>query len=370
MILDTVLFDAAYERFRKQVHRLSRYPFVSFNEGMPAFEEGYKPRIRKRALEQLKPETWDEDRIGQGEILEAAISSIELPPMGSDRNNLVFWENRFGHANRDHRALLEARSDKPLRRDIERALFDLFRGEGSDGRTFERLAELSGRKFPLVAYLFFLRDGERFLPISPTGFDRAFAELGLGLKVRGRCDWDGYSDFLAAIVAVQAALQAKLPGDDVALIDAHSFCWMLATMPVEETVSGNGTLARGVILGDREVSITMMRMSVQQTVKHSNGQIVERRLKDKELRLNPEALTNYIRELLDLQENRCALTGLPLRFGGRDPNNPYLPSLDRKDSDGHYELGNLQVVCKFVQFWKGSSPDEEFRELLQAVRSV
>ncbi|MFN7169608.1 MAG: hypothetical protein ACK4NV_21375, partial [Pannonibacter sp.] len=179
---------------------------------------------------------------------------------------------------------------------------------------------------------------------------------------------DGYSDFLAAIATVQTALQSKLPGDSVSLIDAHSFCWMLATLPSADDVQGIGTLARGVILGDREVSLTMMRMSVQQTVKQSNGQIVERRLKNKELRLNPEALTNYIRELLDLQENRCALTGLPLRFGGRDPNNHFLPSLDRKDSDGHYELGNLQVVCKFVQFWKGSSPDEDVRELLQAVR--
>lgn len=46
------------------------------------------------------------------------------------------------------------------------------------------------------------------------------------------------------------------------------------------------------------------------------------------------------------------------------------PSLDRIDSDGHYEAGNLQVVCRFINFWKGASDDEEFRRLLELVRGI
>jgi hypothetical protein len=45
-----------------------------------------------------------------------------------------------------------------------------------------------------------------------------------------------------------------------------------------------------------------------------------------------------------------------------------LPSVDRIDSDGHYELGNLQLVCQFINFWKGSGNNEEFRRLLMLVR--
>jgi hypothetical protein len=45
-----------------------------------------------------------------------------------------------------------------------------------------------------------------------------------------------------------------------------------------------------------------------------------------------------------------------------------LPSVDRIDSNGHYEAGNLQVVCQFVNFWKGSSDNEEFKRLLMLVR--
>ena len=47
-----------------------------------------------------------------------------------------------------------------------------------------------------------------------------------------------------------------------------------------------------------------------------------------------------------------------------------LPSLDRIDSDGHYEIGNLQLVCRFANFWKGASENEEFRPLLAIVRGM
>jgi hypothetical protein len=44
------------------------------------------------------------------------------------------------------------------------------------------------------------------------------------------------------------------------------------------------------------------------------------------------------------------------------------PSLDRINSDGHYERGNLQVVCQFVNFWKGATENEEFQRLLALLR--
>jgi hypothetical protein len=72
--------------------------------------------------------------------------------------------------------------------------------------------------------------------------------------------------------------------------------------------------------------------------------------------------------MADLQDNRCALTGIPFHFHGPDVDKNLLPSLDRIDSDGNYELGNLQVVCQFVNFWKGDSDNEEFRRMLMLVR--
>ena len=65
----------------------------------------------------------------------------------------------------------------------------------------------------------------------------------------------------------------------------------------------------------------------------------------------------------------CALTGLPLGYGGEDDEDPELRcSLDRIDSDGHYALGNLQVVCRFANRWKNDGSDVTFRRLIQRVR--
>ncbi len=46
-----------------------------------------------------------------------------------------------------------------------------------------------------------------------------------------------------------------------------------------------------------------------------------------------------------------------------------LVSLDRIDSSGHYQEGNFQVVCRFVNMWKGSSSDGELRRLLALLRT-
>ncbi|WP_197283305.1 hypothetical protein [Agrobacterium sp. SUL3] len=113
-----------------------------------------------------------------------------------------------------------------------------------------------------------------------------------------------------------------------------------------------------------------VRLSVENTVKNANGQLVQRTLKNKELRMTAQQLEVLIRQLLVQQENKCALTGIPFQFQGQHDDNNLLPSLDRKDSNGHYEEGNLQVVCQFINFWKGDADNEEFRRLLNVVRGI
>ncbi|MER9337437.1 hypothetical protein NKJ06_26215, partial [Mesorhizobium sp. M0293] len=78
----------------------------------------------------------------------------------------------------------------------------------------------------------------------------------------------------------------------------------------------------------------------------------------------PTRIEQLIAWLLDIQENRCALSGIPFDFGGSDADKALMPSVDRIDSDGHYEDGNLQIVCRFINAWKSDSDDEEFRRLL------
>jgi hypothetical protein len=41
----------------------------------------------------------------------------------------------------------------------------------------------------------------------------------------------------------------------------------------------------------------------------------------------------------------------------------------RADSDGNYEQGNLQIVCRFINRWKSDSNDSAFRRLIELVQS-
>ncbi len=368
-------FRDAFARFQALVVAWSGHPFTNFHEGMAATWESYKPRLREYALELLRTSEWSQDAIGSGAILNRMIEAIEIQATVGDRtNNLVFWQNRYGHANRDHRVLLEAGSNPKLRRDIEGLLFGLFRGGAAEGATFENLRDLTGGKYPLLAYFYFLKDMDRFMPIQPTGFDRAFRALGIDFSTLRQCSWENYSTFNDTLEALRPLIAEAASLNNVRLIDAHSFCWIFSTLLKLEAegsiTKAAGSKEEGRILGGREKSIIAMRLSVENTVKNANGQIVQRVLKNKELRMTSAELEKLIASLLDLQDNRCALTGIPFQFLGPEADKNLLPSLDRIDSAGHYEVDNLQVVCQFINFWKGDSDNAEFQRLLMLVRGV
>lgn len=373
--IDPRAFSEAFARFQALIAAKSGHPFTGFQEGLAAVWESYKPRLRDHALGLLRAREWSEADIGSGAILNRVIEAIEIQDSRSNlTNNLVFWQNRFGHANRDHRALLEAASNPKLRRELEGLLFGLFRGGADEGATFDRLSELTGGKYPLLAYFYFLKDMDRFMPIQPTGFDRTFRALAIDFSTLRQCSWENYSTYNQILAALRPLIETSTGLKNVRLVDAHSFCWIFSTL-LKLEAEGSITRAaggkdEGRILGGREKSIIAMRLSVENTVKNANGQIVQRVLKNKELRMTSAELEKLIASLLDLQENRCALTGIPFQFLGPEADKNLLPSLDRIDSAGHYEVSNLQVVCQFINFWKGDSDNAEFQRLLMLVRGV
>jgi hypothetical protein len=122
----------------------------------------------------------------------------------------------------------------------------------------------------------------------------------------------------------------------------------------------------GKYKGAWSIAIWEMADQAEQTAKQANGQIVERTLKNKDLRLSKEALMSQLEKLLRESGYRCAISGLLLQPKG--PDDQLRPSLDRIDSSGHYEADNLQVVARFINFWKNSTPDAEFRRQLALVQ--
>ncbi len=210
------------------------------------------------------------------------------------------------------------------------------------------------------------------MPIQPTGFDRAFEAIGLNLRTRGNCSWQNYSAFNQTIEYIRLAIEVQTGLKDVRLIDAHSLVWLFSNLLKKEAAGdlGSGQGATERFLGAKERSIADIKYSVGKTVFTSNGQTVERKVKDKELRMTDYELDRLLRHLLDVQEDRCAITGLPFQYQGAHSDTNMLPSLDRIDSDGHYENGNLQLVCRFINFWKQAADDQEFRRLINVVRRI
>lgn len=367
-------FLAAFDRFKQLIEINSNgHPFETFSDGIAYVWEGYKSRLRTKALHALDVSAWSSNQVGSGHIVERVIAAVELSDV-ADTNNLVIWQNRWGHANLEHRALIEARHDSALRHDLEKQLLALFLDSGSDGSVFDLLAENTYRKYPLVAYLYFLKDAEKFFPIRPTVFDRAFDELGIEIKTAQNCTWENYANFCEAILTIQEKLLLVANVPNVSPLDAHSFCWMLQKLEIPEE-DGRGSTgghykSSGRKLNARDTSLIDMRYSILNTVKHARGQSVQRSVKAKELRMSQSELDLHLKALLEQQHDRCALTGLPFQFKGLETDQNMLPSPDRIDSDGHYEAGNIQLVCRFVNFWKRDTDNEEFRQLLMLVRGI
>ncbi|UGY02544.1 hypothetical protein [Bradyrhizobium quebecense] len=374
MAINAEIFQDQFAIFKERILRKSKLPFTSFREGLAGEWEGYKLPLRENALSRLASSSWSQTSVGRGQILRRLISAIEIPEEGgAPPNNLVRWPNEYGHRNRSHFVLLDAMDDPDERRRIEQWALEFYRGEPEYGRLFEEMRALAGSRYDLLAYLFFLRDPDQFMPIGSQTFDRAFDALGIRVRTAWQCSWENYQRYIAALHDIGAALTDIAGLSDVRLVDAHSFCWLLVRPELERpdvllVNSPKGKASNAKIYGGEDVAIRRMIDSIANTVKHATGQKVEVTKKLKELGLTYDELDAHLRKLMEKQKGRCALTGIKLDLRKEGFDRKLWPSPDRIDSNGHYTSGNLQVVCAFVNGWKGATPDEEFRRLLGLVR--
>ncbi|WP_377828794.1 hypothetical protein ACFKHW_37635 [Bradyrhizobium lupini] len=363
-------FEREFQHFSETIYpRFGDTRFVSFKDGAARGWEGYKPKLRQRAVNILDAASWSPEMIGTGTILERAIAAIEIKGNDQTRNNLVSWEGRYGPTSAGHAALTDARGNPARRVSFEQWLWDAFRQrEVAPDKLFERLLALAGNGYPLAAYIFFLIDIDRFAPIAPRTFDEAFRRLGIPLVTSGSCSWKNYSEFNAAIEAVRALLIRKPGLADAQHIDAHSFLWMMVRMEEELPTEGKSSGAVRYASA-RTRSIYEMAMNAAAAAAQS-GKEVQQTYKEKQMHYQQQELMGVIEDLINKQAGLCALTQLPLQWKGEAEDAAMLASLDRIDSDGHYASGNLQVVCRFANQWKSKSPDGEFRRLLGIVRVV
>ena len=180
-----------------------------YNNSVFVEQEGYKNRIIVEATECLKLIDWSQTIIGDGKISSQVIKAINKADNLINQYPIMHFKN-----------ICEA---KPV--EAEHALYDLYCGN-DDEKSFVEITDIFGDKYGLIAYLFFIHDPKRYLPISPQNFDERFKKLGIDFQTSFRCSWDNYTGFINIIATIQNHLQSFL-GVPVTLLDAHSFVWMM-----------------------------------------------------------------------------------------------------------------------------------------------
>ncbi len=120
----------------------------------------------------------------------------------------------------------------------------------------------------------------------------------------------------------------------------------------------------------KERTVSRIVKTVNDTVNASGSQNVVRSTKSKHLLLTDENLSEHINDLYNRQGGKCALTGVTMWLDGETKDTQQLCSLDRIDSNRDYELGNLQLVCRFANFWKSDQQNSEFLRLIELVKDI
>ncbi|MCA1492003.1 DUF3427 domain-containing protein [Ensifer sp. NBAIM29] len=365
--IDRHLFEREYALFEEVVLRHSGHRFQSISSGLPGRWENYKLPLRERALGLLAPETWRREHIGSGNILRAIVRAIEIP--GTEGNNFVRWHGQWGSEARQHKGVLDAMRSAPECRRAENVFYSLYKGKDSDGDCFAELVSQFGRLYSLHAYLFFIKNPQAYMPIATATFDKAFARLGVGLKTNQNCSWENYSAYNAALQSTRTLLSSKRGFENCRLVDAHSFLWLLIRVEEEALRARSSSVNRNAVTvkGPREKSIFEMARNAFQAAAQSGKETIHIN-KNKEVR--ERELREVIDDLISEQKGLCNITGLRLQFLGDCDDSQMLASLDRIDSNGHYEKQNLQVVCRFVNRWKSDGSDSDFRRLIGIIRSA
>lgn len=186
------------------------------NNGILDRQENYKLNVVNKAREALRVNEWKKSWIDKHLIAECAVRAMR------QASNLVNSFQKLDFYNRLNPA------HKKYRKDAEQVLYDFYTGAEPDGpEMFKRLTNVFGRKYDIIAFLFYIKDYSNYLPLRPEVFDEIFSKLGIDHSMYGRCGWDNYQKYIQIVREVRDLMQEVMPMQAVPqLIDAHSFLWI------------------------------------------------------------------------------------------------------------------------------------------------
>jgi hypothetical protein len=215
--------NCKYEMFKSFIEKKSGIKFSSFDNRYIDEQENYKKIVFHKAVQILGVASWVKEDVGTGKIVGLLRESIDQP-----ENNLLIHDNRRGETARQDKLLLEAEKNIELMAELENVLFDFFKSKVSDEESFNKIMKLSGKIYPFLGFLFFLKSSRKYVPIAPNTFDNIFEDLGVDFRTSHKCSWKNYQAYLGVIKDVQRYLISRNENyDEVTLLDAHSFLWIL-----------------------------------------------------------------------------------------------------------------------------------------------
>lgn len=219
-ITNTARLVEQLSRFTSFVQQMNgQHGIISFcdSTGFLGREEDYKSRIAEEARKELKFNSWNESWIGTGKIADCARGAINKSGNLVNKNQQIDFKNRLDSNHAKYRP------------EAERVLYDIYRNPQCDEAVaFANAVEVFGAKYDTIAFLLFIKDASRFLPISTGHFDKGFAILGIDYTTSFRCGWENYQGFIGIIKEIRSIMEDMLPMQGTPrLIDAHSFVWVI-----------------------------------------------------------------------------------------------------------------------------------------------
>ncbi len=213
-----------FKKFKIFINNVSGQDFTSFDNKYIDEQENYKKLIYNNSIDILQVKSWKNNDIGTGKIIALLQKAIN-----QKGNNLLIHDNRRGENARQDKILIKAKEDKELLLNLEKILFDFYLSNVSDEESFNNILSLSGKIYPFLSFLFFLKSNRKYLTVAPITFDKIFKELGINFATNKKCSWQNYSNFLEIMREVRGFLISREEIiDEVDLLDAHSFLWILA----------------------------------------------------------------------------------------------------------------------------------------------
>lgn len=218
------ILERRYQQFIDFIRKTTGEDFISFrNSNYLNKEENYKYELYKITKQELGSKLWRGNEIGTGSI-KKKVSNAMLKRIHfnyeSIPNNLIDWRLKD-----------DFKKTKPSR-SLENILFNHFKNKIKPREAFEGMKK-HGLKYQLIAYLFFIKDNNQYMPFSPEKFDRIFQIIKLpDFKISGNISWENYQEFNDIIIKSRRFLKNK--DQKATLLDAHSFLWILGNQMEEE----------------------------------------------------------------------------------------------------------------------------------------